>query len=293
MMLLGYKENGESKPMPAGTVAVLTYKDTYGILKTERIEITENMHGSNGYMLNCYVYAKQLEDILTLKLEDSEGAPMPFFNSTGAKNYTDVGYQQTLLKYLNDMITRPELSSEWSALGQAAKDYCYAAKHHFNYGAADTYVLSDAVDAVTVADLEPYAAVFDPVEVSMPDGVKMDSITVMFQADNAFRLYLRFTTGQPGDYTYTVDSTSGGAEMLRQNEEGDYFLTFEKVYSNKLGITHTIKIADETKTQVIKVSVLTYALRVQSDASQPDSMKTLGKALYLYNRAAVAKFNGE
>ena len=65
------------------------------------------------------------------------------------------------------------------------------------------------------------------------------------------------------------------------------------MYSNKLGIAHTIEIADETKTQEIKVSVLTYALYVQNDNSQPDSMKTLGKALYLYNRAAVDKFGGE
>ena len=67
-----------------------------------------------------------------------------------------------------------------------------------------------------------------------------------------------------------------------------YLALDEGVYANHLQDVHEYSVSDGTKTYTIEASVLTYA---RSCARKSDEKTSdLGKALYLYNRTAVAAF---
>ena len=95
------------------------------------------------------------------------------------------------------------------------------------------------------------------------------------------------------DFRFAID---GKTIQLNRRSDGMYYLALPYgVYSNVLQNTHTYSITcgtgdpDETNTYTITASVLTYA----RSCAIKDGSKTvndLGKALYLYNRAAVEAF---
>ena len=280
-LFLDYKDEGVITTMPEG----LTLRWTLNGV-TEEIPITEAEHTSSGYKYTFALKAKQVEDVLNFKVVDSEGNAAPFRSFDGSKDYTSGGFNYSLFTYFDYMVDNGP-SVEMRNLAKAAMDYCYAAKHNFGYGDPDSYTVSAAVDAVTADDLSGYAAVDSQ---SWPEGVSFKQQTAMFETDNSYRLYMKFTNDpETASYVYTVDSTSGGYEMLRYSNDYGYYLTFTGVKANKLNKVHTLKISDGTTTEQLKVSVLTYARSVILNSNEQD-MVTLAKALYLYNQAAIARF---
>ena len=265
--------------MPQPLTAIVTCKDVVKEIPLADCELT-----SKGYKISYDLVAKQVEDNVNIKLVDEDGNIFPFKNKSGSRDYTIVGKDITLRQYLDYMLTL----SDWSDLGQAAMDYCYAAKHHFGYGVADSYTLSAAVGNVTLDQLERYAPGKDG---SMPDGVSEDYfITAMFESDNSFRLYLTYEgDAAPEDFIYTVDTTTGNDLTEYSDTYHQYYLTFKGVYSNKLGQKHTMIITDSenTGTFTYQASVLTYARAVVKNSTDA-KLKALAQALYLYNQAAIA-----
>ena len=125
------------------------------------------------------------------------------------------------------------------------------------------------------------------------NGVSIKGISAMLESDNTLRLYYNFKGVAPGDFRFAID---GKTIQLNRRSDGMYYLALPYgVYSNVLQNTHTYSITcgtgdpDETNTYTITASVLTYA----RSCAIKDGSKTvndLGKALYLYNRAAVEAF---
>ena len=81
----------------------------------------------------------------------------------------------------------------------------------------------------------------------------------------------------------------GNSAELKKRKDGSYYLALDTgVYSNHLQDTNDYSISDGTNTYTISMSVLTYARSCAGKADKAES--DLGKALYLYNQAAVAAF---
>ena len=113
----------------------------------------------------------------------------------------------------------------------------------------------------------------------------------MLESDNTFRLYFGFEDVAPTGFTYAID---GNSVSLKQRPDGMYYLALDSgVYSNSLHDTHTYTVSDGTNTYEITASVLTYARSCVNKKGTTEDIKNtrdLGKALYLYNRAAVTAF---
>ena len=286
---IDYKEDGAVAAMPAGVKAVATYM--YGTTeKTVEFELddveyveTPGDATKTGYKLSVSLVAKQVEDVVTIKLYDANDNPFPFKNAGGSSDFTESGINFSLLQYLNLMLK----DDEWKELGQAAKDYFYAAAQNFDYDVpSGTYPISSNINAVTVDTLKDYK----PVLQGSVTGVTPGNITAMFETDNSFRFYLTFAAGYSPDdgftgYTYTVDGSP--ATLKQRPTDGAYYLTFTKVYSNKLHLPHTITVSDGTDTITVNASVLSYAWVVLANNGEES---TLVKAVYLYNRKALDKF---
>ena len=108
------------------------------------------------------------------------------------------------------------------------------------------------------------------------------------ESDNTLRLYLNFKEVDPSDFSYEIDGTPA---VLHKRSDGMRYLALDTgVYSNKLQETHTYSISDSTSTYTITASVLTFARSCTIRDDGPDTVKNLGKALYLYNAAAIDRF---
>ena len=268
-----YQEAGQATTMPDDVYAVLTCVD-----KTVKIRVASVTPNNNGYKLSIDLVAKQIEDDVTLKLvvgEDGAEA-FPFRSKDGVENYSKDGKNDSLLDYFTRAIDSETTSDTMKALARAARDYCYAAAQEFGYNWHDQYTFSAAVENVTAATLADYEEVEDG---NYPTGVSHKGYSVMFETDNSFRKYVKFTNVENPEEAFTYKVDGKVAPLLKQATRG-YYLTFKKVYSDELQKPHTIEISDGTNTYTLSASVLTYCRLVLLSDKTSDAMKTLAKAAY-------------
>lgn len=169
------------------------------------------------------------------------------------------------------------------ALAQALEDYGIAAQNYFK---KENEALRDEVKAVTAENLDAWTI---RTEGEKPQGFKGASISVMFEADNSLRVYLQFEDGADlSHYAFAVD---GQSASLREKEGGVFYLNVENIAANALDTEHSFSISyDGGSPYTIRASVLGYARTAIERGS--DTMADLGRALYLYNRAAENYFKG-
>ena len=235
-----------------------------------------------GYKFSIPLAAKEASDTITAKVLDGSGGAITLIGKKSGKDYTGAGVPYTLMQYF-DWLKKNGKEDE-KPLGAAAQDYCASAQIYFEYNADDVSVSSE-VQAVTAETLSRYIA---DREGSLPGGVSIKGISAMLESDNTLRLYYEFKGDDPTGFTFKID---GHETELKQRSDGMRYLALDEgVYSNKLQDTHTYTVSDGTAggTYTITASVLTYARSCANKSKESES--NLGKALYLYNRAAVAAF---
>ena len=88
--------------------------------------------------------------------------------------------------------------------------------------------------------------------------------------------------------TYVLTITLPQTGQVQQDDGMRYLALGAGVYANHLQDVHEYSVSDGTNTYTIEASVLTYARSCARKSDEKTS--NLGKALYLYNRAAVAAF---
>ena len=239
------------------------------------------LDAEKGYKFSICLAAKEASDTISAKVFDGRGNPLVIIGNTSGNDYSETGIQYSLMQYFA-WLEEEGTDAEEKAVGAAAKDYCSAAQIYFKYN-ADNVSVSSAVSAVTADTLSGYIA---GREGTLPDGVSIHGITAMLESDNTLRLYLGFKNVEPGSFTYAID---GKAVELKQRPDGLYYLAMDVgVLSNRLQDAHTYSVSDGTNTYTITASVLTFARAIANKSNIAYS--NLGKALYLYNKAAVAAF---
>ena len=259
-----------------GSYAVLTCgedSETIYVADAEYFDTDD----AKGFKFSYTLLAQQIEDVVNIRIYDKYGSLITLMNPDGTHDYTDSGIDYTILRYVDYMIIHG--SDTMKALAQAAKDYCYTARNHFT---GSECPVSEAVDAVQLGDLDAYISKRSG---TMPEGVSIDSISALFESDNSFRLYLKFSGVDPKDLTFKLDGSDTGLETIGNMR----YLTFTDVVSTKLDEEHTFTVSDGTSTFDLTVSVLTYARAVVGQSSS-DTMVSLAKALYLYSKAADMHF---
>ena len=122
------------------------------------------------------------------------------------------------------------------------------------------------------------------------EGLVIQGISAMLESDNTLRLYIDVSKVEEGDFDTRIDGEIIPVGIRSDNKF--YMASRTGVYSNRLQDEHIYSIAcNGSEAQTITMSVLTYARSCTRKSSKKES--DLGKALYLYNRAAVAAFGGE
>ncbi len=271
-----YMELQGDYELPDGAYVELTGSNCTGTVTTTFADaaVTDDSGNISSYKFSIPLVAKEANDTITATAYDSDGNQLVLLNSNDESGY---GFEMTLMTYL-DWLASNGSTDDFKALGTAAADYCKAAQIYFDYN-ADGLTLSDNLDSVTASDLIGYCAVESG---TLPTGVTMEGVSAMVEADNTLRVYLVISE-TAGDISYLID-TDTTTLKTRTTDGATYLALDEGVYSNDLQTSHDYHIGDYTLT----ASVLTYArLCILSDE---ENTQNLGKALYLYNQAAVNCF---
>ena len=164
------------------------------------------------------------------------------------------------------------------AIGAAAKDYCIAAQIYFDYHVTEGMAVSSAVTSVQPSELERYKSKKE----GNPGTVYPYGITAMIEADNALRIYL--TGDFTGEHTYKIDNNS--TSLKTRSKDGAQYLSLDEgVFSNHLQDEHIYTI----DTYAYTASVMTCAYAMAGDTGNTKA-QNLGKAMYLYNQAAVNRW---
>ena len=175
------------------------------------------------------------------------------------------------------------------AIGAAARDYCTAAQLYFNYHVTEGMSVSDAV---TNMEEDAWEKLLDCIaersDGAPPAGVSVKGISAMLESDNTLRMYYAFDDDAgPDDYYFYIDGFI--VDDLKYRKDGMGYLALDKgVNSNHLQDKHSYEVWDGNNSYTITASVLTYA-RSCALQSNP-KVSNLGKALFLYNQAAVEAF---
>ena len=111
------------------------------------------------------------------------------------------------------------------------------------------------------------------------------SIMVEFDTDNTLRITFKTDGSKPlGSYTFLLD----GAEKKPTKKGKTAYLQVKNIAAPNLNTPHTFSVTDGTNTYTVTAFALSYAYTSVKNGNS--ARQNLGKALYLYNRAADAYF---
>ena len=232
----------------------------------------------SGLSFSCGVKVEDIAVPVQVRVLDGSGNYAELRSESGTIYANGLFF--SAMEYARQMKTASS-NPAMRALAQALEDYGVAAQVYFKHDGAES--VSNAVQAVSAAELASWSIA---TEGEKPAGVDSTRISVVFEADNSLRVYYVFDGSvSPLDYTYTVDGSPAG---LRQRSDGALYLSVENIGADHLHEAHRFSISDGTRTHIVTASVLGYAKTAIERGSE--SVANLGRALYLYNRAARAYF---
>ena len=225
----------------------------------------------------CSVEVRNIDNPIRLRIMDGNGNDVLIGTKSG-KSYRN-GFDFSPMEYAQQMKTAGS-SAKMKALAQALEDYGIAALNYYNRTGER---VREAVRAVSAEEMRAWSA---STEGRKPEGVGKMDISAVCEADNSLRIYFAFDAGHdPGSYSFQID---GRAATLQRRADGAGYLEVGSIAANELDTAHRFTISDGTNSLTIVCSVLTYAKMAAE--SKTEALADLGKALYLYNRAADAYF---
>ena len=120
----------------------------------------------------------------------------------------------------------------------------------------------------------------------MPAGITKRTKTVVFESDNALRMYFYFKDADYGKYTFTLNGSPVEAVKV---SSGRYYIERPNIASGELSTAFTFSVSDGTDTYTIEASALSYAYDRERKSTNVNMVR-LAKLLYKYSQAANAYF---
>ncbi len=226
---------------------------------------------------DCGIRGDSLAEPIQAKILNGAGQNLPISSESGAVFQNGIYF--SALEYAKEMKSKAT-SSSMRALAQALEDYCYASENAFRKAGNP---LRREVTSVRAADLANWGAT---IRGQAPNGLYYADLSATLESDNSLRLYLHYKSGaNPDGLRYQID---GRNVSLHKTGYDTYFLSVDNIAANALDTAHSFTISDGTRSCTITASVLSCA-RLMIENGDTDTAN-LGKALYLYSRAADAYF---
>ena len=216
---------------------------------------------ANTYKIPCEVSAKDItKDVkLVVKLAD------------GRKSTEN---SRSVEQYLGTILNEKKLYAKEQNLAKTLMNYGEVASAYF----AKTAITETAeMNAVTLDKLAQYQATKKGVD-KLPAGVKYKGTSLILESETTLRHY------------FDVTDESVAKELgLTKKSSNLYYYDFAHISAHKLGIKQDYSIGEFS----VNASPLSYAYTVLESPEADNGIKSLVKALYLYNVETLAYRNSK
>ena len=242
---------------------------------------TRTVNGLTLYKFPVDKAAKEMNDEVTVRLYRADGTPETLFWRD--EDVTETGWRYSIQTYI-DRSREDEVEPLLMNVVNAMSDYGSLAQAYFHHNEDNRAAVVGNVDAVTEAELAPYAAKLTPGKAT---GVSYTGSSLVLRSGTVIRHYFTIDEGSVGDYTFKL----GSKKLTPVETENGWMIEIPNVYARNLGNMYTVTVSSsEGVILTLKYSALSYAYKVVQDNDDPALVK-LVKSLYLYNRAACAYFD--
>ena len=201
-----------------------------------------------------------------------------FVDEDGLRSKT---YRYSIKAYAEQAKNNPSVDENTKAVIAAMEDYATLAKAYFND--------EQATVPETVANVQN--AVFDTYTVatggSLPAGVSVKGITLIFNSEITLRLYCVFDESvNASDIAVTVNGTAAKWQEKTIDGVKYHYVDFSGIAAADLDSVIVFKIGDCT----VSCSALSYANVILKNGTQNETLINTLKALYLYHNACKTCF---
>lgn len=248
----------------------LTEKDVFMLVTTSNGEerVAHRDIKSGYYRYTIYVPAQDY----------AKEVAFTFVDEDGSRSKT---YRYSIKAYAEQAKNNPSVDENTKAVIAAMEDYATLAKAYFND--------EQATVPETVANIQN--AVFDTYTVatggSLPAGVSVKGITLIFNSEITLRLYCVFDESvNASDIAVTVNGTAAKWQEKTIDGVKYHYVDFSGIAAADLDSVIVFKIGDCT----VSCSALSYANVILKNGTQNETLINTLKALYLYHNACKTCF---
>ena len=239
-------------------------------------------NGVDRVVFSQYVVSTKMNDKVTLKLFASNGEQIQMTRK--GETVSEAGYSYSVMDYCQEAIAKSS-NAKMVALAKQLKAYGEAAQIYFGYK-SQGLSFDPSLNGVNGSDLAKFDAVTSG---ECPDGLvssKPQSAVLILDEETTLRVNWKFEQGaDPGAYQYFIDKK----EATLKHVGNDYFLEVANISSKMLGDAHEFTISKNGKSYTWKGSALSWGYLAVTKGGT--NAQNVGKALYLYYKAAADYFN--
>ena len=223
-------------------------------------------NGETRYRFTCYVYTKQMADMVTAQIITSEGAV------GDAKAMSVAAYCKALLAITND--------EQMIQLVKAMLNYGAAAQVMFDYNVNNLANADLSEEDKVLADVDASAYAYSVA--GSEEGIKLQSANLVLDSDVNLRVYFKLTGEKTIDaFTFYVDG-----QEVKPIQKGDrYYVQIRIDKASNMDQLHEIVVGDLS----LSYGVLSYVDTVLNKSDDQNAINMV-KALYAYTMAAKACF---
>ena len=253
------------------------------------------------YPLTYSVAAAEMRMNLVLRLCRGDGTLYPLLDKQGV-DVTSTGFIYSVATYINEANASGRAAEDLLLLLNRMGDYGKVAQIYFNNdaGLGSYSTLAGDIGNVSLDNLSRYYPVITKKD-NM--GIRRTGSTLELRTATVLNHRFVLDSGKSiSDYKFYVDgklittASTGDVKLWYESSSGKYVLSITNIAAAQLQEKHDVTVTNQDGEVVISItnySALSYAYTVISQKESDPGFATLVKllkAMYLYNRAAMAYF---
>ena len=225
--------------------------------------------------------AKEMRDIITVKVQDKNGN-RKYLEYHG--NDVSTGHHYSIADYF-EAARANSTDTDLLKLIDAMDSYGKYAQIQFNYN-LDSFTGTDPLEDIDMTVLANYAPKTD----KELDGLSYKSGSLQLESDTGIRVNYTLGTGHNiSEYTFKTDGNKTSATLKSGNK---YYVAIRDIAAKKMKQSYAFTAQDQSgNVMTTEYSPLSYVYSVLSNASAPESLKNVCKAIYWYGETAEQYFS--
>lgn len=283
----------------------LNDSDAYVEVNGTRCEIESPENGV--YPVTYYVAVPDVDKKLTLKLFKGNGNEYPLLDKAG-EEVTETGFEYSASEYINNAESvNSTFPADTILVVKRLADYSKYSKKYFDRtdNLGNYSDVSGDVNNVQASDLVEYKT---KITSELDAGIGRSATSLSLEAATEINHKFTLSSGKSiNDFKFYVDGTlvttssTGNYRLWYDSSSQRYVLTIKGITATQLQKAYLVVVKDQNDNVVITIqnysvlsyvySILTKAENSAEYANEKAKLVALVKSMYLYNRAAMAKFN--